>query len=126
MHGEWAPDGQSLLINPRGAGDVICEIDLRGDTIWRRDIAATSPLRSFAQDMQVRSSVDGRTLYSRGYHKDGTLGVWAIPDWGRGEPRLVVVYDSPRLAAHFISVGPDRLYLTVERNESDIWVATVR
>ena len=26
----------------------------------------------------------------------------------------------------YISVGPDRLYLTLERNESDIWVANIK
>ena len=40
--------------------------------------------------------------------------------------RLVVAFDDPLLDANFISVGPDRLYLTVERRESDIWVARLR
>ncbi|NJD18275.1 MAG: hypothetical protein FIA95_03200 [Gemmatimonadetes bacterium] len=125
-YGVWAPDGRSLMFNPQGMGDVVHEISVDGDTLWSRDIAATSPLETFGNTMVLRASVDGRTLYSRGRHKDGTLGVWAIPDRGRGEPRLIVRYDDPLLQSHFMSVGPDRLYLTVERNESDIWVATVK
>lgn len=125
-YGVWTPDGRSIVYNPRGAGDVIHEVSPDGDTLWSRDIAATSPLLSFGETMVLRASHDGTTLYSRGRHKDGTLGVWALPDRGRGAPRLVVRYDDPLLVCHFISIGPDRVYLTVERNESDVWVATVR
>jgi hypothetical protein len=76
--------------------------------------------------MVIRASADGRTLYSRGLHKDGTEGIWAIPAFGRGEPRQIVKFDDPPRYVVYISVGPDRLYLTVQDDESDIWVANVK
>ena len=42
-------------------------------------------------------------------------------------PHLVIASDDPALAIRgMFSVGPDRLYLTVSENESDIWVAKLR
>jgi hypothetical protein len=39
----------------------------------------------------------------------------------------VVAFDDPALAfLGGLSVGPDRLYLTLGEYESDIWVATLR
>jgi hypothetical protein len=76
--------------------------------------------------MQLWVSRSRGTLYSRGVHKDGTQGIYALADWGRGEPRLIVRYDEPPLQAYYMSVGRDRLYLTVQREESDIWVARLR
>jgi hypothetical protein len=50
--------------------------------------------------------------------------VWAIPVAG-GTPRLVVAFDDPALANLMgnLSVGPDRLYLTVADYQSDVFVA---
>ena len=43
------------------------------------------------------------------------------------DERLVIAYDDPVLAAPgFLSVGPDRLYLTVSQYESDIWVMKLK
>ncbi len=128
IYGVWGPDGRSVLFKPRTGevGSGLLTLSLAGDTLWRRDIPATTPLRSFGLNMQIRLSPDGHTLYSRGIHKDGTEGVWAIPDFGRGEPRLVVAFDDPALRSFYLSVGPDRLYLSVDRPESDIWVANIK
>ena len=120
-----APTGESFIEGDPGRGDVILEISMEGDTLWRRDIAGTTPLRRWGHQMLVRASPDG-TLYSRGLHKDGSEGVWAIPDYGRGEPRLVVRFDDPPRHVIYMSVGPDRLYLTVQDDPSDIWVATLK
>lgn len=39
---------------------------------------------------------------------------------------LVVAFDDIELVAlRWLSVGPDRLYLTVQQAETDIWVADV-
>jgi hypothetical protein len=46
-----------------------------------------------------------------------------------GPARLVIAFDDPAIVAAggvSISVGPDRLYLTVAQYESDIWVARLR
>ena len=41
--------------------------------------------------------------------------------------RLAVAFDDPAVAGSWwLSVGPDRLYLTVSEYDSDIWVATLR
>jgi Tol biopolymer transport system component/DNA-binding SARP family transcriptional activator len=126
--GVWAPDGRSILFKPRTieVGSELLTISLAGDTLWRRDIPSTTPLQSFGLNMQIKLSPDGHTLYSRGVDKDGAEGIWAIPDFGRGEPRLVVAFDDPVFRCFYLSVGPERLYLTASRDESDIWVATLR
>jgi hypothetical protein len=49
-----------------------------------------------------------------------------MPLYG-GAPRLIVAFDDPALVADFgLSVGRDRLYLTVSQYESDIWVANLK
>jgi len=55
------------------------------------------------------------------------VGIWAISLYG-GAPRLIVAFDDPALVnfAGIMSVGPDRLYLTISEYESDIWVAKLR
>ena len=91
-----------------------------------RDVPATSALRSWAWNSATRASPDKRTIYSKSVHEDGTSGIWAVGDRGRGEPRLVVALDRPDLGHHVVSVAGDRIYLTARRKESDVWVATVR
>jgi hypothetical protein len=41
----------------------------------------------------------------------------------RTAARLVVLSDDATLVAAALSVGPDRLYVTVSECESDIWAA---
>ncbi len=118
--------GGSFIAVDVNRGDVLREISLEGDTVWTRAIEATTRLQAWGHGMTIRSSADGRTLYCRGLHKDGTSGIWAIPDYGRGEPREIVRFDDPYYRVIYISVGPDRLYLTLEHDESDIWVATLK
>jgi len=126
--GAWAPDRRAALLVPIGArrGMDLVALSTAGDTLWTRDIPAMTPLQKWAYDMQIEASLDGRTLYSRGVLEDGSEGIWAIPDFGRGEPRLVVAFDDPSAGCFYLSVGPDHLYLTVQRHESDIWVATLK
>lgn len=114
------------MYNPGGDGDVIYELSLAGDTVWQRDIAATSDLLNFGMGMVLRAAPGSRTLYPRGLHKDGTLGIWALDDWSRGRQRLIVAFDDPYVDPNFISIGPDRPYLTVQRDGSDTWVADER
>jgi TolB protein len=126
--GDWAPDG-SGFVTSRGAehdeGAATMVVVAADGRATRRALPAASRLRlgSFP-----RYSRDGRTIYASGVHQDGRQGVWAIPSTGVGEPRLVIEYDDPTLVNYwgFLSVGPDRLYLTVAQYESDIWVARLR
>ena len=121
---DWAPDGSGALIQSgRGApNSAWVFVSPQGRTLWRRDLAATYGLT--LAGTRSRYSRDGRTIYGAGVHRDGRRGVWAIPVRG-GAPRLVVAFDDPALnnPYGFLSVGPDRLYLTVAEYESDIWVA---
>ena len=116
----WARDGSGALIR----GRTWRFVSRQGKVLWSRDLAATSGLT--LTSFSPRGSRDGRTIYAAGVHRDGRRGVWAIPVAG-GTPRLVVAFDDPALAnLGNVSVGPDRLYLTVADHQSDIWVANLR
>ena len=73
-----------------------------------------------------RTSPDGRFIYVSATGKGGRAGIWAIPTAG-GAPRLAVSFDDQAMAgSSWLSVGPDRLYVTVSEYQSDIWVATLK
>jgi len=119
---EWAPDGSGLLCTTGGGYWSL--VSPEGREIWRRPIFRASGLAGLRPG---RYAPDGRTMYSYGIHRDGRVGVWALPLQG-GAARLVVASDDPALAPFGvgISVGRDRLYLTVSEYESDIWVAKLK
>jgi len=121
---DWAPDGSGALVpgRIRDPHSTWVFVSPQGRMVWRRDLAATYGITLFSG--YARYSGDGRTIYAAGEQRDGRRGVWAIPVGG-GAPRLVVAFDDPALAnpGGALSVGPDRLYLTVAEYESDIWVA---
>jgi len=117
---DWAPDGAGVLCKSR-AGSELLLVSREGRVLWRHDLTAVSRL-NLLSNLGIRYSPDGTTLYFTAVHQDGRQGLWAIPKVG-GAPRLVVAYDDPALVPfNAISVGPDRLYLTVSQYESDIWV----
>ncbi|NJD11144.1 MAG: serine/threonine-protein kinase [Gemmatimonadetes bacterium] len=121
---EWLPDGRGVIgVKLDLAGVFVVALDKR--VLWERDSDAAYGLHGQGS---ARPSRDGRTIYFGGVHRDGRAGIWAMPVGG-GAGRLVIAFDDPSLAAlggGFISVGPDRLYLTVSEFESDIWVANLR
>jgi len=116
---EWAPDGSGLLCTTDGGYWSL--VSPEGREIWRRKFFPESGL---VPRGRLRFGPDGRTLFLNGTHRDGRVGVWALPQQG-GAARLVVASDDPALAPFGlgISVGRDRLYLTVSEYESDVWVA---
>jgi dipeptidyl aminopeptidase/acylaminoacyl peptidase len=122
--GEAASDGSGLLCFP-GGGYLVLESP-EGREIWRRKLFPESGL---VRSGGWRFGPDGRTLYGAGTHRDGRVGVWVLPLQG-GSARLIVASDDPALAPNGgwggISVGRDRLYLTVSEYENDIWVAKLR
>jgi hypothetical protein len=120
----WARDGSGVLCQAEGGNLVF--VSPQGRVLRRLNLVPTSGLADFAWPRYAR---DGRTIYVSGVHRDGRSGVWAIPAMG-GQARLVVVEDDPVLSlsvstAPPVSVGPDRIYLTVAQYESDIWVASL-
>ncbi len=117
----WAPDGRGLLLE---SGPSLVLVSLAGQVLWRRNIATTTRLSLVFGGW--RYSRDGRTIYFAANHEDGRRGIWAM-DVAGGDPRLVVLNDSPGLInMNFHSVGRDSLYVTVAEPESDIWVAALR
>jgi hypothetical protein len=121
---DWALDGEGVLCSSR-AGSELLLVASDGRVLWRLDLMASSGLR-LLNNLGIRYSPDGAAIYFAAAHRDGRRGVWAIPKAG-GAPRLVVAFDDPALAPFYqISVGRDRLYLTVSQYESDIWVAKLR
>jgi Tol biopolymer transport system component len=115
--GDWAPDGSGVLCGIFSDRPFL--VSPEGRRLWRRDLGAAG----FARTSWIRFSQDGKLLYFVGPRRDGRSGVWALPIAG-GRPRLVVAAgDSSLSFTGPLSVGRDRLYLTVAQYESDIWVA---
>ena len=124
---DWAPDGRSF-VSSAVAGDLV-DVASDGKAVLRAWTAAQT-LR-LDRGAPLRYSRDGRTVYGVGNHPDGRRGIWAIPSTGNAPPRLVVAFDDPAIVplmgtGNLMSVGSDRLYLSVAQYESDIWVATLR
>ena len=73
--------------------------------------------------LSLRFSPHGSIIYFLAVDQSLTQGVWSIPATG-GEPRLVVTVDDPSLLLFRtgVSVGAERLYLSVAEYESDIYV----
>jgi Tol biopolymer transport system component len=128
---DWAPDGSGVLctVGVGGAGPSSAEADTslalvspEGAVLWRYDPAAAGLV---LVQIYQKFSRDGSTIYAWGRREDGREGIWAIPVDG-GEPSLAIAFDRPELTPRqWLSVGPDRLYLTVTQSEADIWVADV-
>jgi Tol biopolymer transport system component/DNA-binding SARP family transcriptional activator len=114
-----SPDDRGVLCESRQEGDLFF-VSWAGRVLWRHEVP-------FSWFEVAQYSRDGKTLYFDALHRDGREGIWAIDEGGRGAARLVVAFDDPALhGTPWISVGPDRLYLSVAEYESDIWVATLR
>ncbi len=117
----WSPDGRGLLLE---SGPSLVLVSLSGRVLWRRNLATTTRLNLVFGGW--RYSRDGRKIYFAANHADGRRGIWAM-DVAGGDPRLVVLNDSPGLInMNFHSVGRDSLYVTVAEPQSDIWVAKLR
>jgi Tol biopolymer transport system component len=125
---DWTPDGRGVLCSSwDGAELIVVSRDQR--VLWRHNLLAVSGLKlvwNFELPPGAQYSRDGRTIYLAATHRDGRSGIWAVPAAG-GPARLVVASDDPSMVLTGpLSVGPNRLYLTVSQYESDIWVANLR
>jgi Tol biopolymer transport system component len=122
---DWTPDGTGVLCSSRDGRELLVVSRDRG-VLARHDLASENGLTLRSPVPAAQFSRDGRTIYLAAVRRDGRLGIWALPAAG-GPARLVVAADDPATALFGrLSVGPDRLYLTVSQFESDIWVANLR
>jgi Tol biopolymer transport system component len=119
-------DTTFVLGHPYPPYGPIDYVTVNGTVLGSRDVRTTSKVRTWGMNAGTRASPDTRTIYSKGRDEDGTHGLWAIDDRGRGEPRLVVVFDRPEMEAYWTSFGSDRVYFSVGTTESDVWVATLK
>jgi dipeptidyl aminopeptidase/acylaminoacyl peptidase len=115
----WAPDGAGLLC-ARPGSDTLTLVALGGTVLARWDLTAVGLHRPGP----LVFSEDGKMLYLRAQGPAG-FGIWTWP-WSGGRPRLVVPLGIPALPAIVfpgnLTVSRGRIYLTVSRHESDIWV----
>jgi serine/threonine-protein kinase len=113
---DWAPDGASLIITSRGAW---LRVSRGGEVLGRYE-----PAELGLQGVGVaKFSHDGTAFYTVGAGQKGDRGVWRVPVDGGRATRVVVLDDpSPPVAGAFFAVGQERVYLTIPRLESDIWV----
>jgi Tol biopolymer transport system component len=110
----WAPDGASLVCD---AGTEIARVSREGVVLSRLTMTA-----GVVDPNLLHFSPDGSRIYFLGTHEDGSQGVWWVPAAG-SEAAKVVAFDDPALTVYTgFTVGPEHLYLTVAKYESDIWV----
>ena len=118
-HPQWDPDGTSLLCPiSDSTGRALVRISREGRELARypHRVGGVAGFGSF------RFSPDGSRIYLRGTGEDGSEGVWWIPAAG-GAATKAVAFDDPSLAVLFtLTVGRDRIYLTISEYESDIHV----
>jgi Tol biopolymer transport system component len=118
----WAPDGSTLACV--GGPGALRFVSAQTGRSVASNLLTTNQLRPIVGT--PRYSRDGRTIYYFATDQSDRRGVWALPVAG-GRARLVVAFDDSALTAvGGLSVGPDRLYLSVSEYESDIWVAKLR
>ncbi|MDH3570495.1 MAG: hypothetical protein OER89_09940, partial [Gemmatimonadota bacterium] len=112
---QWDVDGTSLVCK---SGRELVRVSRSGEVLARYD-RWTATLQLLGP---IRFSPDGSRMYGYFTEEDGTLGVWWIAADG-GDATKVVAFDDPSLTVWgFLTVGPERLYLTIADYESDIWV----
>jgi Tol biopolymer transport system component len=113
---DWAPDGGSLVCAVWQEG--LARVSTDGEILWTFD-PRTLGLQSFSFP---RFSPDGSRIYLITADETGSRGVWWIPA-NLGDATKVVAFDEPSLTVHtMFTVGPEHIYLTIGKYESDIWV----
>ncbi len=112
----WAPHADVLACD--GLGEEIVQVSRGGDVLSRYP-TSNAGLQSVRYPV---FSWDGSRIYFIGTEQDGSRGVWWIPADG-GQAAKVVAFDDPSLTVPLgVTVGPEHLYLTIAKYESDIWV----
>ena len=89
-------------------------------------VIATTSTAAQARPQYAIWSRDGQTIYFKTIDPENRAGIWAVPADG-GTPQLMVRLDDPQrpsLRREFATDGT-RFFLTVARDQGDIWVAEV-
>jgi len=121
---DWTPDGRGVLCASRDGRELLV-VSRDRRVLVRHDLIVEYGFTLLSPSPAAQFSRDGRTIYVAAVRRDGRRGFWAMPASG-GAARLVVAADDPAAVLFGrLSVGPDRLYLTVSQYESDIWVANL-
>ncbi len=106
--GDWIAFSGGRVISPQG-GDPIRLVE-------EGDLGGAVPVFQEWSD-------DGRAVYYKARDSTGIASFWSVPVTG-GTPRLLVRFDDPSMPSYRPEFATDgeRLYFTVGRQESDIWV----
>jgi len=117
---EWAPDGTAIAC--RGGRGGLRFISLRDGHAANSDLLISNHLTPLGVP---RYSRDGRTIYYFAADQSGRRGIWALPVAG-GRARLVIAEGGQRYGVSATSESTSELYLAVQTDESDIWVAKLK
>jgi len=111
----WSPDGSRIATYSQNR---IWIVSLQGEERLLFHGAAVGLRGSSFPDW----SVDGRLIYFWARDSTGTRSMYAIPIEG-GTPREVVRLDDPtKEVTLYYSLGADKVYLSVNETDSDIYV----
>jgi Tol biopolymer transport system component/tRNA A-37 threonylcarbamoyl transferase component Bud32 len=120
---DWSPDGRFLLVAQLGGGPLTV---VPADSGPPRVLVEAHPGSPAAE--QSLWSRDGTRIYFKAHEATGRASIWWIAATGAGAPHLVVRFDDlnrPSFRQNW-SLGPDRIYFTIEERESDISVMEVK
>jgi Tol biopolymer transport system component len=118
----WSPDGRWIAYI---SDDSLCLVTPDGGlrrVLTYGSRTARTPIPAFP-----RWSPDGRTVCYSAWDVENRASVWAVAASG-GKPRLLVTFDDPSRQVNRPEFATDgkRLYFTIYRQESDIWVMELR
>jgi Tol biopolymer transport system component len=121
-HPRWSPDGRWIA---HISGDSLCLVAPDGG--GRRVLAYGSRVAQRPIPTFPSWSPDGRTVYYSAWDAENRMSLWAVTV-SEGKPRLLVTFDDPSRQANRPEFATDgrRLYFTIYRQESDIWVMGLR
>ncbi|HEU5050932.1 MAG TPA: protein kinase [Gemmatimonadales bacterium] len=119
----WSPDGGEIVFTSGLAtGSLLTMSADSGAPEMVMD--ATAPGMPRAE--QPFYSPDGRSILFTSHDARGTGSIWSIPVTG-GTPRRLIEFSDPERPVYrpYWALGPDRLYVIVQEQQSETWVMEV-
>ena len=110
---DWIPDDSGVLCLRRDEATVVSR---EGSILAHLPTPAGMVLMYWP-----KFSPDGSRVYFRGWHEDGSTGIWWMPADG-GDATQVVAFDDPSMTVFGIAVREGHFYFAFSEYESDIWV----